>query len=70
MHLKCRYNQNRGTYGCTKLNFLGLTEKCRFPGFGPPAENKKRDERAKPPKTESPTTYPSKILYTSSHLYF
>ena len=27
-----------------------LTEKCCFPGFGPPAEGKKCDERVKPPK--------------------
>ena len=35
-----------------------LTEKCCFPGFGPPAEDKKCDEHAKPLKTESPNTYP------------
>ena len=47
-----------------------LTEKCRFLGFGPPAGDKKCDERAKLLKTESPNTYRSKILHTSSPLYF
>ena len=31
---------------------------------------KKCDERAKPLKTESPNTYPSKLRHTSSPLYF
>ena len=70
-HIKCRYNNNGVTYGCTKPKFRGfLTEKCRFPGFGPPAGVKKCDERAKPLKIESLNTYPSKILHTSSPLYF
>ena len=47
-----------------------LAEKCRFSGFGPPAGDKKCDERAKPLKTEGPNTYPSKILYTSSLCIF
>ena len=47
-----------------------LTEKCSFPGFGPPVGDEKCAERAKPLKTESPITHPSKILHTSSSLYF
>ena len=47
-----------------------LTEKCRFTGFGPLLGIKRCDERAKPLQTESPNTYPSKILHTSSPLYF
>ena len=47
-----------------------LTENAVFQDLDPLLWIKKCDERAKPPKTESPNTYPSKILYTSSQLYF
>jgi len=47
-----------------------LTENAVFQDLDPLLRIKKCDERAKPPKTESPNTYPSKILYTSSQLYF
>ena len=47
-----------------------LTEKCCFQDLDPLLGIKKCDERAKPLKTESTNTYPSKILYISSPLYF
>ena len=47
-----------------------LTETCRFPVFAPPTGDKECDEHAKPLKTESLNTYSSKILHTSSPLYY
>ena len=57
---------------CPQLLVVGLVllKNAVFQDLDPLLWIKKCDERAKPPKTESPNTYPSKILYTSSQLYF
>ena len=47
-----------------------LTENAVFQDLAHLLRTKKCDERAKPLITESPNTYPSKILHTSSPMYF
>ena len=47
-----------------------LTENAVFQDLDPLLRIKKCYERAKTLETESPITYPSKILQTSSPLYF